>query len=189
MAIEKLTLYGLDQFGSCLEWFLPVKETLFHPWALTQPKSNSATPVEILEKVGVREYLFESGDGINVYIEDAYNNISYSNVITTWLSGKSVQYLKSMKLNINIGTIIKQLDSIMDYVAKNHEQSGFSSVLWTEKGFLMMVRYYNLLIIIKQYPSVIRYESEESLREDQMNAITSHILYIESQLTLYLNIT
>ena len=93
-----------------------------------------------------------------------------------------------MNLNINIGTVIKQLDSIIDYVAKNHEQSGFSSVLWTEKGFLMIIRYYNLLCIIKQYPSVIRYESVESLREDQMNAITSHILYIESQLMLYLKI-
>ena len=188
MAVEKLTLYGLEQFGSCLEWFLPVKETLFHPWAFAQSKSNSATPVEILQKIGVREYLFESGDGINVYIEDAYNNITYSNVITTWLSDKSVQYLKSMNLNINIGTVIKQLDSIIDYVAKNHELSGFSSVLWTEKGFLMMVRYYNLLSIIRQYPSVIRYESGESLREDQMNAITSHMQYIESQLTLYLKI-
>ena len=49
-AIEKLVLYGLDQFSLCIEWFSPVHELFFQPWLnLSQRNGCNEGPVSILK--------------------------------------------------------------------------------------------------------------------------------------------
>ena len=31
-AVDKITLFGLEHFSDCLEWFQPVKDVFFKPW-------------------------------------------------------------------------------------------------------------------------------------------------------------
>ena len=185
LAIEKLVLFGLEHFSSCPEWFFPVQDVFFRPWSCDTSNKCSKTPVERLENVQVREYLFESGDGINVYVEDAGNNIYFSEVIMQWLSNKNLEN-SPLKLNINIHTVIEQINSIINYIEGDaYENRGFSSVLWTNQGLLMMLRYYNLLCVVKKYPSVLCDRSRILLEDAETQTITSHISYIKKNLSLF----
>jgi hypothetical protein len=189
-AFEKLTFYGLEQFSSCLEWFLPVSDVFFRSWVFASSSANrSDSPVEILKNVGVREYLFESGDGINVYAEEAGNNIHFSKLITRWLSDestKSSQSLRTFNLNINVKFVIDQINSIIEYVDRDSSQKGFTSAHWTNQGFLMMIRYYNLLRMLKEFPCILSSCNEErKLEELEKELITTQIHKIEQYLPLF----
>ena len=182
LAIEKLVFYGLEQFSSCLEWFLPVSDVFLRPWSInTTSKHCSEDPLQILQKIGIREYLFESGDGINVYVEEAGNNMCFTAIVRRWLITQKSN-LPSFRINVNIETILGQVNSVLKYVnSSSSEKGGFSSALWTNQGFLMIIRYYNLLLLIKEFPSIIG-PNTNIIEEKQNSRLIDTILDIENHI-------
>ena len=188
-AFEKLTFYGLEQFSSCLEWFLPVSDVFFRSWVFASSSANrNDCPVEILKNVGVREYLFESGDGINVYAEEAGNNMYFSKLMARWLSDdstKSSQSLRKFNLNINVQFVIDQINSIIEYLDRDSSENGFTSAHWSNQGFLVMIRYYNFLRMLKDFPCILSARNEEkNLKEIEKHVIGRQIDKIEQYLPL-----
>ena len=184
IAREKLVRYGLEQFSSCIEWFTPVEEVFFKPWIFDVNLCNNAQyPEHILRKVGVREYLFESGDGINVYIEEVGQNMHYSEVITDWLRENKGRL--PFKLNINIQNIIEQITSVMKYADthKNNCVKDFSGELWTNQGFLLLLRYFNVLRIIEEQPLIVNCGANQ----DEQNLIITYLAYVQKLFPLFIN--
>ena len=185
VACEKLILYGLEHFSSCIEWFMPIEEVFFHPWTSHAKSSNKEYAVQILRNVGVREYLFESGDGINVYIEEVGLNMLFSEIIRKWLLGNTIDHLP-FKLNLNIGNIIEQVTSLIEYVENNSNVKDYSGELWNNQGFLLLIRYYNLLRIIKDIPFVINTESHGGDSETK-KLLAGCVNYVEEHFPHFIN--
>ena len=173
-----MILYGLEHFSSCIEWFLPIEEVFFRPW-MSHANSNNNTEygVQILRNAGAREFLFESGDGINVYIEEVGLNMFYSEIIRKWLLGKTIDHLP-FKLNINLRSIIAQVTSLIEYIENNSYLKDYSGELWNSQGFLILVRYYNLLRIIKDIPMIIDTDSNGGESESK-HLLISYVKYVE----------
>ena len=70
-----MTLLGLEFFEDCAEHFLPITELSYSSgldWTFPQVIPSSQ--------------LFETGDGINVYIEPAFMSGLYQKVLYDWIS-------------------------------------------------------------------------------------------------------
>ena len=185
VACEKLIRYGLEQFSSCIEWFLPVEEVFFRPWIFdVKLCDNAEYPLHILRKIGVREYLFESGDGINVFIEEVGQNIHYAAVITKWLKEK--KDCLPFKLNINMRSIFEQVTSLMKYIDTHSYVKDYSGELWTSKGFILLLRYYNVLSIIKEHPSLVNLEGHGT-DSDALKDIETYIAFVQKNFPHFLS--
>ena len=185
VACEKLIRYGLEQFSSCIEWFLPVEEVFFRPWIFDIGLCDNAEyPSHILRRIGIREYLFESGDGINVFIEEVGQNFHYTSVITKWLREKKDRL--PYKLNMNMKSIFEQVTSLMKYIDTHSYVKDYSGELWTSKGFILLLRYYNMLSIIKEHPSLVDLESYGS-DSDALKEIDTFIVYVNKSFPHFIN--
>ena len=90
-AVEELVAFGLRELGDCSNWFQPVVDVLLVPWRddvkdLQQSPNRSAMvdliPFSVYDMDCLnRHYLFESGDGVNVYAEKVNNNIVYHKML------------------------------------------------------------------------------------------------------------
>lgn len=74
-AMRKVTLIGLNFFEDCAEYFKPISDLAAVDWTLATSQSSSSQ-------------LFDHGDGINVYAEEAFENDLYCKVLMAWLEDK-----------------------------------------------------------------------------------------------------
>ena len=190
-AVEKLICYGLEQFSDCAEWFVPIIDLFFRPWSRPlNDKGVGCGPLSVLKSIGVREYLFESGDGINVYVEEVANNLAFAKVLQRWLKHNSStvsQQIAPFQLNINVAHIIKEFECVFEYTKKDlsDKRDVFRSVVWTPKGYLLMMRYYNLLLLLRDFPTVVVAPNNQmggSVEEMHLNLIKEFIFYIEKNI-------
>ena len=91
-----MTLLGLEFFEDCAEHFLPITELSYSSgldWTFPQVIPSSQ--------------LFETGDGINVYIEPAFMSGLYQKVLYDWIS------------NINQNKSRRPLFRFLNYCSKD----------------------------------------------------------------------
>ena len=178
-ACKKLVQYGLEQFSSCIEWFLPIEDVFFRPWVFdTNLHGNAEHPLHILRKAGTREYLFESGDGINVFKEEVGQNILYASVIKKWLEVRQKDN-PQFKLNINVKDILEQTNSLVEYIENHSYVKDYSGELWSNQGFLLLIRYYNILLILKEHPIIMNIDNYTAYAaSSEARNITTHLEYI-----------
>ncbi|TRY78337.1 hypothetical protein TCAL_10660 [Tigriopus californicus] len=138
-SIEKLVFYGLDGFPDCSEWFQPIIDVYFLPWR----ENNS----QMLEGSLNRRYLFESGEGVNVFSEEVALNIVYFNCLIEWLAGGN-----QLRLNLDVGRIVGEAQALSAYLPCNEEGLRCFSACWTHPGYLILTRLVNVLKIWEQHP-------------------------------------
>ena len=143
-AVDKITLFGLENFSECLEWFRPVVDLFFKPWNGAVGKAvGPFDPIEYLERVASgRHQLFESGEGLNVFADEVAINNKYAGIIGAWLTKAEVP-----KINVNTDAVKTQVGSIFH---RFNMPLGFDSPLRTPKGRLVLTRYRNLVKVMTQ---------------------------------------
>lgn len=153
--IEKLIFYGLDEFPECREWFQPIIDVYFLPWR----ENNS----KILEGSLNRRYLFESGEGVNVFSEEIALNIVYFNCLNQWLEAGN-----QLKLNLDVGRVMGEARALSAYLPLNEEGLRCFSPFWTHQGYLIVTRLVHLLKSLNQHPiseNVIDDNNESGIRK------------------------
>lgn len=157
-AVDKITLFGLDHFSECLEWFQPVKDVFFKPWnGANRTLVGPFDPVLYLEGVvSGRHQLFESGEGLNVFADEAAMNNKYAGLIGGWLTTASVPKISLA----NTEAVKSQVGSIL---TKYKRPLAFDSPLRTPKGRLVLTRYHNLVKVLTQNEKM--FEPDPALAE------------------------
>ena len=136
-AIKSLVLIGLDYFEDCAEYFLPITELCNLDWTFLHIKPSSQ--------------LFESGDGINVYVETAFMNGLYKKVLLDWIAKHEIRPLFTF-LNCSSRNLVNQVKSSKDQLKGQNIFGPISS----PKGYTKAVKILNFLEIIIQYPYLLK---------------------------------
>ena len=102
-----MTLLGLEFFEDCAEHFLPITELSYSSgldWTFPQVIPSSQ--------------LFETGDGINVYMEPAFMSGLYQKVLYDWISNQNKRRPLFRFLNCS-KDLINQVKNCRKEIGKN----------------------------------------------------------------------
>ena len=87
---------------------------------------------------------------------------------------------------MNMKSIFEQVTSLMKYIDTHSYVKDYSGELWTSKGFILLLRYYNMLSIIKEHPSLVDLESYGS-DSDALKEIDTFIVYVNKSFPHFIN--
>ena len=142
-AIQSLTMIGLQCFEECAEYFQPVLQLSHLQWTFANQESHAASS------------LFENGDGINVYYEEAFNAGLYAQTLLEWL-GTLNRIPKFRLLNC---TPLQDLPGEVLEVKRTFLKPEFSSLFaapWSyPKGYSQAIRIYYFLKVVHQFPCLL----------------------------------
>ena len=138
-AIQSLTMIGLQCFEECAEYFQPVLQLSHLQWtfAINQETCHTASST-----------LFENGDGINVYCEEAFNAGLYAQTLLEWLETLD-RSPKFRLLNCNPGQVAEVKSTFLK------QFSLFAAPWSTPKGYNQAIQIYYFLKAVKQYPCLL----------------------------------
>jgi len=145
-SMRKLAIFGLKECPECLNWYQPVIDILFSPW-----REENA---ENLRKSLKRSYLFESGEGVNVFAEESFKIDLFGRVLTAEVVEK---------VPINVSQALKEWSEVKK-AAENTDFLPFSS-FWTSFGYSAMTRFRAFLVLVDK----VQVEGEE--KENTQNAL------------------
>jgi len=184
-AIRKITSFGLENFSNgCLEWFSPVIDVFFKPWngSPSQKRGNDKggpfDPVAYLEASVVRNQLFESGEGLNVFSDEVSMNNASASLVDKWLTGNSgKQITPDRRISLNKEVVIEQVEAL---TSKYCLPLAFDSPLRTPKGQVVMTRFQNLVGMLHRHP----YMFGKDERVDRLHEILSQYPIVKNQFTV-----
>ena len=83
-------------------------------------------------------------------------------------------------------SIFEQVTSLMKYIDTHSYVKDYSGELWTSKGFILLLRYYNVLSIIKEHPSLVNLESQGT-DSDAIRDIETYIAFVQKNFPHFLS--
>lgn len=139
LARKRLVLLGLKELNECVEWFHPFIEVFFAPWR----DSCVAKVKSFLE----RNSLFETGDGINVYVEAVEVNGLYFEAIKEFLeAGNSLDVADSI-----IVPFIEECQKLLDYFRTQDQVILPFTWQMSNQGFHSVQRCRHLLSLLQHH--------------------------------------
>ena len=138
-AVEILVLFGFDQLRHCAEWFHPVSEVLFSPW-------RSSEDITAAMDAADRKTLFENGDGINVFAERVFSNVTFARLLRRHFASGECQF--SVTLDVKGAAEAAARLSVYCNDSEAPERLIAFSPWWSNTGYLSLVRFANMLSIV-----------------------------------------
>ena len=147
ICLQKLVEFGLKNLRPVSTWLRPVIDTVF----VRVPNPSD------LEAVFKRNYLFESGEGINVYNEQVFLKKLFCRELEKYLANPE----NGSELKGILGDVCESESSIefgiefFERSCKNHRLKSLSKS-WTNQGYLILNSWRNLLKLIQNRPEIVR---------------------------------
>jgi hypothetical protein len=136
----RVVAFGLVAFTDCHEWFSPVVDLVMIPWRDADDALSKWADAQ-------KKKLYETGDGINVFAEEAMNNIVCHKVVRRWMQSPKAT---GLGININLEKLEMVAEVIFKFIkdCRDNKNSICFSQAWTTQGYLLLTRLYNLLDVI-----------------------------------------
>ena len=160
-AIHCLTLLGLQFFEESVEFFKPVLQLSHLQWTFV---ANQEERTE-------SQSLFENGDGINVYSEEAFTTALYAQTLREWL-GTLDRSPKFRILNCQVEELKGHVLEVKTMLLK--EDSLFAAPWSDSKGYAQAVQIYYFLDMIHQFPILL--EGRTNGLDNELINETCHLL-------------
>jgi len=152
MAMQVLTRFGLDYFEDCAEHFLPITQLSQVDWNLLDQKSSQ---------------LFESGDGINVFNEEAFADGLYCQILLDWLEDLNEERTPMFRF-LNCPHLMERAIQFKEALEKASDKDEVFGTIVSPKGFGNAVKILYLLQIVAKCPSLLNdHLSTENCRQIQ----------------------
>lgn len=139
LAIKAVICFGLEQLVEVVELFIPFTALFVNPFKCS---------TENLARIGKSSYLFEKGDGVNVYEEEAYMLQMYKECFVESL----VMEKLALKVSITEGDLLSLGEELVEYLKNVRAKEG--SVFGKERtksGYKMVMGVLGILQLVLQF--------------------------------------
>lgn len=159
-AIEALTRFGLDHLEDCAEYFSPIAQLSNVDWTLIDSDNGSQ--------------LFQSGDGINVFEEEAFALKIYFNVLMKWLL---CQKKKILFRFLNCGGDI--LSQAIQYSQTLTNQTDIFGPLIHPKCYSNAIKAFYLMQMVSKYPFLVNLSPEDTPKLEAVATSLQNLLELK----------
>ena len=113
----------------------------------------------------IRSYLFESGEGLNVYAEDVTTSLRYKSALLMWLNPDQMAHSSAASAEHNLclplELICQRARKMIELQDNEDVILSFTSV-WATLGYLQWLRYFNLVDVLTLHPEICAMQITEA---------------------------